>query len=155
MKYLILMSVLAFASSQSFARTITVNKLSAKAIIALGETLEIADHAMGGRVDMEISDIVCLKTVTAEDGEIKCDYFAYDGHVVRLFAVSSKDQDESARRNAYLLRDVLVDLVGAGKKLNASTKIIKVKSIKCHGAGSGHVLDSMEIETSASCQIIL
>ena len=150
MKFLSLMTLAMLSINVASAASIQITGIRAKEILRIAEQKELADHAMGGRAEIDLANIRCIKMISNEDSEISCTL--KDNMFGGKHTLSTKDHT-----NADLsvdLRNFLKEVVGGDKKINATTMMITASSIKCSGFGAGHDLDSLENEPRVTCTVV-
>ena len=147
MKTLIASSLILF-SATTFANTITVDGLQAKAILDIASELNSTDGAMGGRLFAELENIECEKTVDDVNDVYlqKCSFDAFEHVEVR-------SDSEVHRFTAEAFRVALNDTAKNEIKVSDIKKTISVKKISCKAIGLGHALDAIDIEPKYSCTI--
>ena len=146
---LLAVSVPAFSGSIFSKKTIEVSGLRARALMDIGNQTDSTEGSMGGKSDMDLTNVKCEKIVDDKNDQYvqRCSFTAFEKEV----KISSADEDN--RQTSEDLRSALNEIVKNEKQVSDVKKTIEVKEIKCHGAGYGHGLDSLEIEPTYKCSI--
>lgn len=137
-------------NSMAFAKTINVTGLRARALLAIGDQTNSTEGSMGGRTDMELRNVKCEKIVDIKKDIYvqRCSFSAFEDVVV------SSDQ-ETNRYTPEEFRTALREIAKNEVRVSDSKKTIEVKLIKCHGKGSGHTLDGLDIEQIFRCTLLI
>jgi hypothetical protein len=150
MKTLILTTLMLTFTAPAFSKTITITGLRAKALIAIGDATQSTEGSMGGRIDMELRNVKCVKTVDDKFNIYlqSCSFSAFEDVVI------SSDQ-ETNRYTPEEFRTALREITKNEIQVSDVKKTIDVDLIKCHGAGIGHTLDALNIEQTFKCTLII
>jgi hypothetical protein len=138
-----------FFSLSAQAKSVSVGGTIARELIELGKKIHIYDGVYG-RDYIEATSIVCTKTVSDSDAEIRCQMIG-NGETPQMVSISSKDPENS--ESAGKLRRILMEGTQIDRKINRTTKLLTVTSLVCSGVRLEHELDSLESEPEAGCTI--
>jgi hypothetical protein len=142
-------------SATVFSKEITLKGLSAKSVydtIEANQKLEgFFDCAMG-KCFLTTGAIKCIKNVTENDAILTCSIKSDDTVNPTKIILSSKDDGVTTLAP---IRYVLVQAAGSEKKINSTTKELKIKNLSCASVGLSHVLDSFDYEPTYTCKINL
>lgn len=149
MKYLIVAALIFPTISQG--RTIVVTGKRASALINIGEAIDIADHAMGGRVYVDMKNITCRKVVNEAKAMVNCFIGSTESGQKNDIFLSTENATQGDVAND--LRVLLNELTQTEKKTSPTEKQLEVKSVSCDGSGLGHEFDDIDNEVSYACDI--
>ncbi len=131
----------------------TVSGTLAQDLMEISEAVGATEGA-AGHVVSDLKDVSCVKNVDGVDDFISCSgqnpNFESTG-AGATFELSTKDPEQ--KQNAIKLRNILIEVVGGEVKTAATRKVITVARVQCRALSSAFILDDIDLEPTATCEM--